>query len=87
MAQMFFKIGVVKNFTTFTRKHETQHRCFPVNVAKFLRLTFFTEHLWWLLLFLLNALPYPINAFPKISTKKKNNRCSGRLLKKIRYAT
>ena len=26
------------------------HRCFPVNFAKFLRIPFFTEHLWWLLL-------------------------------------
>ena len=27
------------------------HRCFPVNFAKFLRTPFFTEHLWWLLLY------------------------------------
>ena len=26
------------------------HRCFPVNFAKLLRISFFTEHLWWLLL-------------------------------------
>ena len=26
------------------------HRCFPVNVAKFLRTSFLTEHLLWLLL-------------------------------------
>ena len=25
-------------------------RCFPVNFAKFLRKSFLTEHLWWLLL-------------------------------------
>ena len=25
-------------------------RCFPVNFAKFLRTTFFIEHIWWLLL-------------------------------------
>ena len=31
------------------RKQPFQHRCFPVNIAKFLR-TPFTEHLWWLLL-------------------------------------
>ena len=46
MAQMFSKIGVFKNFATFTRKHETQHRYLPINVAKFLRLNFFTEHFW-----------------------------------------
>ena len=26
------------------------HRCFPVNFAKFLRTPFIVEHLWWLLL-------------------------------------
>ena len=31
-------------------KKRLRHRCFPVNLAKFLRTTFFTEHLWWLLL-------------------------------------
>ena len=30
------------------------HRCFPVNLAKFLRTSFFTEHLWWLLLLVVN---------------------------------
>ena len=35
-------------------KKRLQHRCFPVNIAKFLRATFFIEHLWWLLLYLLN---------------------------------
>ena len=27
-----------------------QHRCFPDNIAKFLRTPFFKEHPWWLLL-------------------------------------
>ena len=31
-------------------KKRLEHRCFPVNFAKFLRTPFFTEHLWWLLL-------------------------------------
>ena len=26
------------------------HRCFPVNFVKFLRTSFYTAHLWWLLL-------------------------------------
>ena len=34
------------------------HRCFPVNFAKFLRATFFTEHLWWLLLFVMYISPH-----------------------------
>ena len=54
-SQMFFKIGVLKNFTIFSRKHLTasnfikkrlQHRCFSVNIAKFSRRAFFIEHLW-----------------------------------------
>ena len=32
-------------------KKRLWHRCFPVNIAKFLRTPFLTEHLRWLLLF------------------------------------
>ena len=68
-SQTFFKIVVLKNFANFTGKslywslflifdnvkQRLQHRCFPVKFAKFLRKTFFTEHLrrllqtstWW----------------------------------------
>ena len=59
--QIFYKIGVLKNFAKFIRKHlrwclifykftgfqpatlfkkKLQHRCFPVNFAKFLVKTF-----------------------------------------------
>ena len=31
-------------------KKRLWRRCFPVNVAKFLRTPFVSEHLWWLLL-------------------------------------
>ena len=31
-------------------KKKLQHRCFPVNFVKFLRIPFFTEHLRWLIL-------------------------------------
>ena len=31
-------------------KKKLQHRCFCVNIAKFLRACFFKKHLWWLLL-------------------------------------
>ena len=31
-------------------KKSLWHRCFPVNFAIFLRIPFFIEHLWWLLL-------------------------------------
>ena len=55
----FCRKGVLRNFAKFTGKHLRQilflkkrlwHKCFPVNLAKFLRTPFFTEHLWWLLL-------------------------------------
>ena len=32
-------------------KKKLWHGCFPVNFVKFLRTPFYTEHLWWLLLF------------------------------------
>ena len=31
-------------------KRRLKHRCFPVNIAKFLRTAFSVEQLWWLLL-------------------------------------
>ena len=44
---MFSEILGLKacNFT----KKRLQHSCFPVNITKFLRTRFFTEHLRWLL--------------------------------------
>ena len=33
----------VRNFV----KKKLRHRCFPVNIAEFLKAPFFTEHLWW----------------------------------------
>ena len=57
--QMFFKIGVLKNFAIFTGKHLCwslflikwqAFRCFPENIGKFLRAAFFIEHLRRLLL-------------------------------------
>ena len=56
--QMFFKIGVLKNFALFTGKHlcwnffliKLQVCNFLVNIAKFLRTAFFIKRLRWLLL-------------------------------------
>ena len=55
---VFCKKVVLRNFVKFTGKHlcqslrpatllkrDSDHRCFPVNFAKFLRTPFFTEHL------------------------------------------
>ena len=38
---------VITNITKFTGKHL---RCFPVNFVNILGASFFTKHLWWLLL-------------------------------------
>ena len=45
-SQMYFKIGVLKNFAIFTGKHLF---C-SLYLCEILRNTFFTEQLYWLLL-------------------------------------
>ena len=35
----------------FCQRTRLWHRSFPVNFAKFLRIPFFIEHLWWLFLY------------------------------------
>ena len=37
-------------------KKRLLHRCFPVNIEKLLRIAFFIEHSWWLLLNFLQSL-------------------------------
>ena len=39
-SQMFLKIGALKNFEIFWIKKSFQRRCFPANIAKFLRTAF-----------------------------------------------
>ena len=54
-------------------KKRLLHRCFPVNIAKFLRTGLFIEHFWWLLLYLFNKV-----AGLKISNvikKRPQHRC------------
>ena len=53
-AQIFFKIGVLKNFANFSWMHlswslkkRLQHRCFDLKFAIHLRTSSFTGHLWW----------------------------------------
>ena len=57
--EMFCKIGVLRNFAKFTGKHLSQSlffnkvakepliQVFSCEFEKFLRTTFFIEHLWW----------------------------------------
>ena len=42
LSHMFFKMGVSKNFAIF--KKSLQRRCFPVNISKFLRISFYRTH-------------------------------------------
>ena len=47
-SSMFCKKGVLRNFAKFTGKYLCQslwHKCFPVDFAKILKKTCFTEHL------------------------------------------
>ena len=55
-------------------KRRLQHRCFPVNIAKFLRTAFSIEQLWWLLLELRHffSLWYITLKFMKIVWHKHN---------------
>ena len=52
-SQMFLKIDVLINFASFTRKHLCWSLFLIKLKAKFLRTRSFTEHLQWLLLWLL----------------------------------
>ena len=52
-SQMFLKIDVLINFASFTRKHLCWSLFLIKLQAKFLRTRSFTEHLQWLLLWLL----------------------------------
>ena len=60
LESLFKKIPGLKACNFIRKKPE--HRCFPVKFAKFLRAPFFTEHLRWLLLRILNT--------PEVDSKK-----------------
>ena len=47
LESLFYKVAglIARNFI----KGRLQHRCFPLNIAKFLRAAFLTEHHRWLL--------------------------------------
>ena len=49
LGSLFNKVAGLKTWYFVLKKF--QSRCFPVNIAKFLRISFFNEHLRWLLLF------------------------------------
>ena len=72
--EVFCKKGVLRKFAKFLGKHLCQSLFFnkvaglPVNFVKFLRTSFFIEHLWWMLLFSVETvssfvLPFFLNAF------------------------
>ena len=57
MPSLFLNKVVDFRLATFLKKR-LWHRCFSVNLAKFLRTPFFTEHLRWLLLYGVSSGPY-----------------------------
>ena len=70
----FNEVSGLRAFNFF--KKRPQHRCFPVNVAKFLKKAFFIEHIGWLLLTLAAslkiALPvWKIGTITRWDTKKQ----------------
>ena len=44
----FNKVAGLNDYNFILKR--LQHRCFPVKFVKFLKTSFITEHLWWLLL-------------------------------------
>ena len=59
--EVFCKKGVFRKFAKFLGKHLCQSlfnkvAALPVNFVKFLRTSFFIEHLWWMLLFSVETL-------------------------------
>ena len=50
LCQSLFLNKVVGLSPATLLKKRLWYRCFPVNFVKFLRTTFYIEHLWWLLL-------------------------------------
>ena len=88
--QIFIKISVLKNsihrkipvLESYFKKvagiedrnRKIQHRCFPVNIAKFLTTAFSIEQLWWMLLELryFFSLWYRTLKFMKIVWRKHN---------------
>ena len=66
--ELFCKKGVLKNVAKFTGtpvlesfllEKKLRHRCFPVNCAKFLRISIFIKHLRWLILYNITLLNFP----------------------------
>ena len=54
-------------------KKRLYHKCFPVNMGKFLRTASFIEHLWWLLLTKCLCLQ---QIFKKLWQNKRNLMCT-----------
>ena len=81
----FCKRGVLRNFAKCTEKHLCQslffikkrlrHMCFPVSFAKFRRTSSVTEHLIWLLLFILDTRSLSLFAHFKTTSDKAISLC------------
>ena len=70
---MFFKIVILKNFANFTRKHQCWSlfltQVFSYEFCKRFKNSFFTEHLQWLLLKIMNSSSC-LRVLPIVATKQ-----------------
>ena len=81
----FCKRGVLRNLqnvqkniyarASFLLKKRLRHRCFPVSFAKFRRTSSVTEHLIWLLLFILDTRSLSLFAHFKTTSDKAISLC------------
>ena len=77
IVRISFLIKLQAGVANFNEKR-LQHRCFPVNIVKFLRTLFLIEHLLWLLLYVLGSfdifiprLCLLVDNFPKLGLTKR----------------
>ena len=80
MKEVFLEIlqNVQKNIyarTSFLLKKRLRHRCFPVSFEKFRRTSSVTEHLIWLLLFILDTKSLSLFAHFKTTSDKAISLC------------
>ena len=72
-------------FIKFIKKRDSGTGFFPVNFVKFLRTLFFTEHLWWLLLFISRKVFYDLGYKQDVLNRYLTHRYLHNLFGKHQY--
>ena len=73
MLESLFNKVLTFRLATLLKRHSLQCKCFPVQLAKFLRTMFFTEHLRWLLLNIKSCLDLFLGTFSFFRLSKYAN--------------